>query len=185
VSGDWVEGALPGVWTRHQTGHPDDRGSFTELWRASWLDGLPGAEDERMRQANLSLSMPRVLRGMHVHEHQADLWVVVDGHAFIAMVDIRPALAAGGGPQDVGVATLEAEPGDMVYLPAGVAHGFYAATGLTLVYLVTNEYDGSDEHGFMWSDPQVGIVWPDPAPIVSERDEGAPPLADLIRRLRG
>jgi dTDP-4-dehydrorhamnose 3,5-epimerase len=187
VSTAWVAGALPGVWTRTQTSHPDDRGSFTELWRASWLDALPKVGAERMRQANLSNSKPRVLRGMHVHRHQADLWVVAEGRAFVAMVDVRAALHVNLGDvsADVGVATLEAGPGDMLYLPAGVAHGFYAATGLSLVYLVTNEYDGSDEHGFMWNDPAVPISWPDPDPIVSARDAEAPSLAELIAQLKG
>jgi dTDP-4-dehydrorhamnose 3,5-epimerase len=187
VSTDWVAGALPGVWTRTQTNHPDGRGSFAELWRASWVEALPDRGAERMRQANLSTSKPRVLRGMHLHRHQADLWVVAEGRAFVAMVDVRPALDAGGRgePPGVGVATLDAGPGDMLYLPAGVAHGFYAATGLSLVYLVTNEYDGSDEHGFIWNDPAVPISWPDPDPILSARDAEAPSLAQLIAQLRG
>ena len=29
-----------------------------------------------------------------------------------------------------------------------------------LIYLVTNEYDGSDELGFAWDDPAVGVPWP-------------------------
>ena len=32
-------------------------------------------------------------------------------------------------------------------IPTGVAHGFLAVEPLTLVYLVTNEYDGTDELG--------------------------------------
>ena len=38
-------------------------------------------------------------------------------------------------------------------IPAGVAHGFLALEPLELLYLVTNEYDGSDELGFAWDDP--------------------------------
>jgi hypothetical protein len=45
-----------------------------------------------------------------------------------------------------------------------------------LVYLVTNEYDGSDEAGFAWDDALAAVPWPLPAPtpdgrpILSERD---------------
>jgi dTDP-4-dehydrorhamnose 3,5-epimerase-like enzyme len=59
-----------------------------------------------------------------------------------------------------------------------------------LLYLVTNEYDGSDELGFAWDDPAVGVPWPhleatpDGQPILSERDQTNPSLADLVRRLR-
>lgn len=185
MSGQWADVGLPGVWRQRQTSHPDERGSFTELWRSSWLDTISGPGGEPMRQANLSRSKPRVLRGLHLHRNQADLWVVVEGRAFVALVDVRPALVGGDGPPGaVGVATLEAEAGDALYLPAGVAHGFYAATGLSLVYLVNQEYDGTDEHGFVWNDPMAGVEWPDPDPIVSARDAAAPSLAELIRQLR-
>jgi dTDP-4-dehydrorhamnose 3,5-epimerase len=134
-----------------------------------------------MRQANLSRSDARVLRGLHLHRHQADLWVIAEGHAFVALVDVRPLLAGTGGPR---VEALDASPGDTLYLPAGVAHGFYARDPITLVYLVTNEYDGTDELGFAWDDPQAAVPWPDREPILSGRDASAPSLAELIERLR-
>ena len=75
-------------------------------------------------------------------------------------------------------------------IPTGVAHGFLALTDLTLLYLVTNEYDGSDELGFAWDDPAVGVPWPpvaatsDGRPILSDRDRSNPSLAELVERLR-
>ena len=71
-----------------------------------------------------------------------------------------------------------------------MAHGFLALEALQLLYLVTNEYDGSDELGFAWDDPAVGVPWPlvtttpGGRPIVSDRDASNPPLADLLVRLR-
>ncbi len=62
--------------------------------------------------------------------------------------------------------------------------------GLELLYLVTNEYDGSDELGFAWDDPAVGVPWPtvsvtpDGQPILSDRDRSNPTLASLVERLR-
>ena len=76
-------------------------------------------------------------------------------------------------------------PGDAFYLPSGVAHGFYARDPITLIYLVTNECDGSDELGFAWDDPDVAVPWPDRSPILSPRDASAPPLRKLIDSLRG
>lgn len=178
----WSPLSLPGAWRRGVAIHADGRGSFAELWREAWTRdlGTPGVP-AAMRQANLSRSDARVLRGLHLHRHQADLWVIADGHAFVALVDVRPLLAGTGGP---GVETLDASPGDTLYLPAGVAHGFYAREPLTLVYLVTNEYDGTDELGFAWDDPEAAVPWPDPAPILSGRDASAPSLAELVERLR-
>jgi hypothetical protein len=79
---------------------------------------------------------------------------------------------------------------DWVVIPAGVAHGFLALEPLEMLYLVTNEYDGADELGFAWDDPAVGVPWPavdatpDGRPILSERDQTNPPLAELVARLR-
>jgi dTDP-4-dehydrorhamnose 3,5-epimerase len=153
-----------------------------ELWRHSWVEGLPGGTGARasMRQSNVSRSAPRVLRGLHMHQRQSDLWVVVDGHPLVALVDVRPALKGEGVPV---AETFDAAPGEAVFIPEGVAHGFYGRDAITLVYLVTNEYDGTDELGFAWNDPDAGVPWPDPDPILSDRDATAPPLAELLAGL--
>lgn len=176
----WAETPLPGVLVRNLPDYPDNRGSFSEVWRADWFAGWPPESVPPMRQANISRSVPRVLRGMHLHRRQADFWIVADGQAFVALTDVRPVLS-GTGP--AAVHTLEAEPGTAIYLPAGVAHGFYARNGLTLIYLVTNEYDGTDELGFAFDDPGVGIPWPDQEPVVSQRDRQEGTLAQLMERL--
>ena len=180
MEGDWQRARIPGVWRRRPTFHGDDRGAFAEIWRETWTASLPGDGSRTFRQGNLSRSHAGVLRGLHVHQRQADLWVVLEGRAVVGLVDLRAALA-GGGPIDREI--IEAEPGDTLFLPEGVAHGFYARDPLTLMYLVTNEYDGSDEHGFRWDDPQAGIAWPDRAPTLSERDADAPSVAELLERL--
>jgi dTDP-4-dehydrorhamnose 3,5-epimerase len=171
----WAEGRIVGVRSRRLRIHPDERGAFQEVWRESWTADL----GDPMRQVNLSRSQPRVLRGLHLHRHQADLWVVLDGHPFIALVDVRMARAGGTPATEV----IEALPGDAVYIPAGVAHGFYARDALTLLYLVSNEFDGSDELGFAWDDPEAAVPWPDIDPIISARDAEAPSLRELVDRL--
>jgi dTDP-4-dehydrorhamnose 3,5-epimerase len=173
--------ALPGVVYGAIARHGDERGSFRELWRAGQF---PGA---RFVQANLSTSAAGVLRGLHLHRRQDDLWVVAEGRALVALVDVRPELA-GSGPAVV--ETREVAADGWVYIPTGVAHGFLAIEPLQLIYLVTNEYDGSDELGFAWDDPAVAVPWPpldatpDGRPILSERDLTNPLLADLVVRLR-
>jgi dTDP-4-dehydrorhamnose 3,5-epimerase len=90
-------------------------------------------------------------------------------------------LASGGPPV---VETIDAEPGEAVLIPEGVAHGFLARDALTLVYLVTNEYDGTDELGFAWNDPLAAVPWPVAVPRLSDRDADAGSLADLVATLR-
>lgn len=161
----------------------DNRGSFRELWRASQMP------DERFVQANISTSSAGVLRGLHYHRRQLDFWIVARGRAFVALVDVRP-LLTGTGPRAL-VETRELVADDWLVIPAGVAHGFLALEPLELIYFVTNEYDGSDELGFAWDDPAVGVPWPDVAPtadgrpILSDRDRTNPPLAELVARLQG
>jgi len=183
TDGAWAPLAIPGALRRKMVIHPDDRGSFGELWRDTWTAGLtePGVVP-RILQANLSRSHAGVLRGLHLHRRQADLWIVVDGHPFVALVDIRPMIDGSGDPVSLG---FEAVPGDSFYIPAGVAHGFYAHDAITLVYLVTNEYDSSDELGFVWDDAEAAVPWPDRQPILSPRDAAAPSLAQFLGRLGG
>ena len=76
-------------------------------------------------------------------------------------------------------------------IPTGVAHGFLALEPLELLYLVTNEYDGSDELGFAWDDPAVGVPWPnvtgtpDGRPILSDRDMTNPLAGGAGRPTQG
>lgn len=186
--------ALTGVRYGAVARYGDARGAFRELWRASAFGeleraqtGAPPGVTPRFVQANLSSSAAGVLRGLHYHRRQLDYWTVASGRAFVALVDVRP-VVAGEGPAVVETRELDAD--DWVVIPTGVAHGFLALEPLELVYLVTNEYDGTDELGFAWDDPAVGVPWPplsvtpDGRPILSERDQTNPPLAQLVERLR-
>lgn len=174
---------IPGVRFLRHVRHEDRRGAFREIWRASTF---PDVGSGRFVQANLSTSTKGVLRGLHFHRRQLDFWTVEGGIAFVALVDIRPLLERQGDRPAVETRTLQ--PDEAVVIPAGVAHGFLAIEDLDLLYLVTNEYDGTDELGFAWDDPAVGVPWPSvdgPSgkPIVSDRDATHPPLAEVVARL--
>lgn len=185
---------LPGVRYGSVVRNTDERGSFRELWRESEvgpidpdLAGSTAATRPRFVQGNLSSSAAGVLRGLHLHRRQLDRWIVASGRAFVALVDVRPMLAGDERPT---IETRELAADDWVEIPAGVAHGFLAIEPLELLYLVTTEYDGSDERGFAWDDPLAAVPWPaadgtpDGRPILSERDRTNPPLASLIEELR-
>jgi dTDP-4-dehydrorhamnose 3,5-epimerase len=186
--------ALPGVRYGAVERIADERGSFRELWRETAVGpiaaadaGAPPGSQPHFVQANLSSSSAGVLRGLHLHRRQLDRWIVATGRAFVALVDVRPMLAGG---VRAAVETRELGADDWVEIPAGVAHGFLALEPLDLVYLVTTEYDGSDEHGFAWDDPLAAVPWPDIGaapdrrPVLSERDRTNPSLETLVARLR-
>ena len=106
----------------------------------------------------------------------------------MALVDVR-LLMAGTAERPL-VEVRDVLVDSTVTIPAGVAHGFLAIEPLELVYLVTNEFDGSDELGFAWDDPLAAIPWPavagtpDGRPILSDRDRSNPSLGELVARLR-
>ncbi len=194
------ESALPGVRYGRLVRHGDSRGAFRELWRLSAFATLdpddtgPTADvaagrPPRFVQANLSDSAVGVLRGLHFHRRQLDYWVITAGRAFVALVDVRPMIA--GGPTPI-VETRVLGADAWVVIPTGVAHGFLALEPLAMLYLVTNEFDGSDELGFAWDDALAAVPWPaapdlptpDGRPILSDRDRTNPSLTDLVRTLR-
>lgn len=187
--------SLPGVRFGAIARHGDERGAFRELWRASRFPvlsskdtGAPDGSEPTFVQVNLSTSAAGVLRGLHFHRRQLDDWIVAAGRAFVALVDVRPMVE--GRADRPTVETRELLADDTVVIPTGVAHGFLALEPLELVYLVTNEYDGSDELGFAWDDPDAAVPWPavpgspDGRPILSERDRTNPSLRELVDRLR-
>ena len=173
----------------------DPRGSFREIWREDTFGRIDAVEagaaagsEPRFVQANLSTSAKGALRGLHLHQRQLDHWVVSSGRAFVALVDGRPMLR--GGADRPLVETRELAADEWLDIPIGVAHGFLALEPLELIYLVTNEYDGTDELGFAWDDELAAVAWPaiaetpDGLPILSERDRSNPSLAELVGRLR-
>ena len=65
-----------------------------------------------------------------------------------------------------------------VYIAEGLGHGFCATSDdATLTYLCSQTYSPTGEHGVHPLDPEIGIVWPTGAPVLSDRDAAAPTLA--------
>ncbi|HEX5252088.1 MAG TPA: dTDP-4-dehydrorhamnose 3,5-epimerase [Gaiellales bacterium] len=166
-----VPSPIDGVRIWRPQVHGDDRGRFVEVFRAATLP-------EPMAQSNHSRSARGVLRGLHYHRKQADLWYLVAGRAQVGLADLR----AGQGVPVTHSFVLDGETPTAVYVPAGVAHGYLALTEIDLIYWVTREYDPDDENGVAWDDPTLAIDWHlDGPPVVSERDSRNPGLQwDLI-----
>lgn len=130
-----------------------------------------------MVQSNISFSRAGVLRGMHFHRRQADYWCILDGTAFVALVDLRS-----GSPTEraVWTETFDAARLRGLYVPPGIAHGFYAMTDVRLQYLVDRPFTSDDESGFAWGDPDASVPWPTRDPLISERDSSSPSLAEVL-----
>lgn len=155
--------------------HKDSRGNVRETFRTSWFPGVP-----TIKQLVRSKSKAGVLRGMHLHRKQWDIWTFTRG---VALVRTFWPNGSGGGSDD---AYLWANPGVTIAIPPGLAHGFYTPDGCTLMYALTEEYDGSDEFGFHFADgvdlnSEYADEWPtDPTGLnISIRDLQAARLAEF------
>jgi len=66
--------------------------------------------------------------------------------------------------------------------PGRVCHGFLALTEtVQFLYKCSDFYAPGDEHGILWSDPDLGIQWNVSQALVSEKDAKFPTLAATPR----
>jgi dTDP-4-dehydrorhamnose 3,5-epimerase len=163
---------IPGVKLVQFRVLADDRGRFMETFRSAWF---PERKWEII-QNNRSISKPGVLRGLHYHHRQVDYWQLMAGKIRVGLADLRRSSASFGTSE---IIELDAESPSGLFIPVGVAHGFYAMTDCTLLYIVDNYYDGSDELGVAWNDPHLRVDWGVTTPLLSERDRKNPNLADI------
>lgn len=168
---------VSGVYIIELKNFGDSRGYFRETYRKGWV---PGARE--MIQGNTSFSRAGVLRGLHYHLKQADLWTVTSGHVRAALFDARASSPTFRAVQTV---DMRAEQPSALYIPRGVAHGFYAVEDTFLSYLVDELYDNTDELGILWNDPDLGVDWGTGAvtPTLSPRDAKNPRFSTIAPEL--
>lgn len=158
----------------------DERGTVREFYRESAFAeaGLPSLGP--WLQVNVTETHRGGLRGLHA-EDMHKLVAVVAGEAFGAYVDLRAASSTFGA-----VVTTSLRPGQQVLVPRGVGNGFQAiGDGTQYLYCFDQEWvPGMAGVACSPLDPALGIGWPLPIDLddraqVSEKDLGAPRLADL------
>lgn len=167
---------LPGVLLIEPKVFGDDRGFFLEtyLQRRYGEAGisLPFVQD------NWSRSVKATLRGLHFQEPhpQGKLVQVVTGAVFDVAVDIRvgsPTFGKWFGTE------LSAQSKRQLWIPPGFAHGFCVLSeSADFLYKCTAPYMPEHERGIAWNDPDLGVDWPVPEPLLSKKDAGAPRLKD-------
>jgi dTDP-4-dehydrorhamnose 3,5-epimerase len=155
----------------------DDRGFFAELYKRSAFSAA--GISPPFVQCNYSHSSAGVLRGLHYQKHpqaQGKLVAAIRGRIFDVGVDIREGSPTYG---DWVGETLSSEDGWMLYIPPGFAHGFCVLSQeADVIYHVTREYAPELDRGIIWDDPDIGIRWPIPDPVLSSKDAGLPSLRE-------
>ncbi len=157
--------------------HKDARGFFQETYRRSAF-AAAGIGDVFV-QDNFARSSKGVLRGLHYQlppAAQGKLVGVSSGRIFDVAVDLRRKCPTYG--RWVG-RILDAEVGELLWIPPGFAHGYVALSEVAEVqYKVTAEYAAHLDRGVRWDDPEIGIEWPISNPLVSDKDRAQPTLGD-------
>ena len=132
-------------------------------------------------QDNHSGSRRGTLRGLHyqIRQAQGKLVRTVAGEVFDVVVDLRRSSASFG--KWFGV-QLSAENRLMLWIPPGLAHGFYILSdSAEVVYKATDLYAPEWERTLLWNDPDIGIAWPlvdGRFPILSSKDAAGKPLSE-------
>lgn len=171
------ETRLQGVLVLEPARHADTRGFFTETWN-----------DRRMREAGLGLNFVQdnqslstevgTLRGLHYQappRAQAKLVSCTCGRLFDVAVDVRRGSPTYG--EWFGI-ELSFDNGLQLLVPEGFLHGFLTLEPNTVIsYKVTDFYDADCDGAVLWD--SCGIDWGlgDMTPLLSDKDNAAPPLA--------
>jgi len=164
---------IEGVRIAALNSHGDERGRFTEVFRKEWF---PQRTWDLM-QWSRSESAQGTLRGLHYHHRQVDYWHCGMGLMRVGLLDLRRNSPTRGRAE---VIELDQEALSGVFIPVGVAHGFYAVTDVMLFYLVDNYYDATDEFGVAWDDPDAGIDWEiEGELLISTRDRQNPRMREI------
>lgn len=158
----------------------DERGYFFEVFSERDFRKETGL-DIHFVQDNESKSSLGVLRGLHFQNapHAQDKLVrVVSGKVQDVAVDLREGSPTFGKYYSE---VLDAERKNMLFIPAGFAHGFLTLEDNTVFqYKCSRFYEPSSEASVFWNDPAIGIKWMLEGfdYIISAKDRVAPLLSE-------
>lgn len=176
-----IKREIEGVFTVEPTVFGDERGYFMETYNEN--DFKAEGIDLTFVQDNQSKSSKGVLRGLHFQrtQPQGKLVRVIKGEVFDVIVDLRKDSPTFG--KWIGE-VLSEENKKQLFAPKGFAHGFLVLSDeAEFVYKCTDFYNGADESGIQWNDPDIGIDWPlddigEENILLSDKDKLWKPMKD-------
>jgi dTDP-4-dehydrorhamnose 3,5-epimerase len=174
-----IETGLPGLCVLEPRVFRDERGFFLESYNEAGFAAL-GVGAHFVQDNHAYSAEAGVLRGLHFQLPpftQAKLVWVVRGAVLDVAVDLRRGSPAYGRHFAV---ELSAANMLRLFVPRGFAHGYLTLTpGTEFLYKVDNVYAPEADAGVLWNDPDLGIAWPEAAPVLSAKDRQLPRLRDL------
>jgi len=119
-----------------------------------------------------------ILRGLHFQRPphaETKLVHCLAGALYDVVVDLRPASPTYGTHL---ACELRADRPEVLYVPAGCAHGYQTLAPATLVYYhISVPYAPDAEGTIRFDDARLQVAWPQPPRAMSVRDRDAPPYA--------
>lgn len=158
----------------------DDRGLFARTFCQKEFEQI-GHRREFVQFNHSRTSYKGTIRGMHYQKPpHAEIKLIrcVRGSVYDVIVDIRqdsPTFL-----EYIGVELTDRNL-RMIYVPEGFAHGFQTLEDDTeLIYHHTAFYAPGQEGGLRFDDPRVGIEWPLPPTVISEKDQNQINIPDTF-----
>lgn len=166
----FLETKLADAWLLEPEPIRDERGYFMRTFCARDF-AERGLETHFVQHSRSFSARKGTLRGMHFQTApHAEVKIVscVAGAIYDVIVDLRPGSPTYRAWEGF---ELSADNGRQLYVPAGFAHGFQTLTDAAeLNYLISAFYEPTASTGISYDDPTIGIRWPLPVTVISERD---------------
>jgi len=180
----FTETKLKGAYTIDLDRKEDGRGFFARAFCQKEFEahGLKPT----IAQANVAFNHKKgTLRGMHFQfppSAETKLVRCTRGAILDIIVDLRPESPTY--LDHVGV-ELSEDNSRALYVPERFAHGYQVLRDKTETsYQVGEFYTPGSEGGLMYNDPRLGLKWPLPVSVISDKDQGWRLLAEQESELK-
>jgi dTDP-4-dehydrorhamnose 3,5-epimerase len=156
------------------SGVVDSRGEFERYFDKHAIDEIfPFGS---IAQINVSRNVRTgTVRGLHfqdIETQENKLVSCLSGSIFQVLLDCRKGSKSFG---QIKTFSLSAQSGETVLVPAGFAHGFQTTSDDTsLLYLHSAPFESNAYRGVNPLDKRIGIPWPIPISVISEKDLSLP-----------
>ncbi|WP_412679611.1 dTDP-4-dehydrorhamnose 3,5-epimerase [Brevibacillus choshinensis] len=164
---------IPGCYEIIPMRFRDERGSFTKTFHKDIF--LKNDLEVQFAEDFYSISQTGVIRGLHFQLPPNDhvkMVYCLSGEVMDVVVDLRVGSRTYGLYETF---ELTAEKANIVYIPRGLAHGFYVCEGPAIVvYKASTVHAPETDYGLHWD--SLNIPWPNRTPIISQRDSRFPPF---------
>jgi len=180
----FVETALKGAFVIDLEPREDHRGFFARAFcQREFADH---GVNPIIAQANLAFNKNKgTLRGMHFQfppAAETKLVRCTRGAILDIIVDLRPESQTY--LQHIEV-ELDEDNHRALYVPERFAHGYQALRDKTETsYQVGEFYTPSAEGGLLYNDPRLGLSWPLPVSVISDKDQAFRPLSEVENEVK-